>query len=151
MAVPATNKDFENALLGAEGANSRIWPPTLAIEVALKIDNIQTICENNQVTFEEWQRIKANPAFLVELATAMDALKKEGGSFKLRAGIMASDFLEEAFKMVKQKNDEITPSMRADMIKTVVRWAGWDNPAAKDSAQSGIPPLRINIVLNGEE
>jgi hypothetical protein len=133
------------------------WPPTFPIEVALyhadKSRPIRKICEGNDISSERWNEIRANPAFIVEVAAAFEALKKDGMQFKTRAGLQALALLDTSWDMTQDKSGETPASVRADLIKFTIRCAGLD--ASQDPAilgkQNAMPSFHINIDLGKDD
>ena len=64
---------------------------------------------------------------IAEVTKTVEMLKVEGMTFKVKARMQAEDYLGTAFAMVKNPN--ISDSVRADLIKNTVRWAGYDKKA----------------------
>jgi hypothetical protein len=118
------------------------WPPTLPIEVALKTASMGEIREAYGYTPEEWMKLRDEPAFLADLAAAVEMVKTEGMSFKLKSRLQAEELLKTSWQLVH--NADTPASVRADLIKSTVRWAGYD---AKDAAPSTGTGFNIQINL----
>ena len=138
-ALPAEDRDP-----GALG-----YPPTLPIEVAMGARSIREICTDYGLSKTDWSRISTNPAFIVDIGVALDAVKKEGLGFKTRARIQAVELLKESWRMIHEKDGSIPASVRADLIKFTIRAAGYDGSrdqvAALGTAQNN---FQINIDLS---
>lgn len=121
------------------------WPPTLPIEIALKTAPMDDIREAYGYDRDEWMRLKDDPTFLADLATAVQMVKKEGMSFKLKAKLQAEELLKESWRMI---HDSTAPAtVRSDLIKATMRWAGYDVKEA--AAGTGVAGLAIQINLGG--
>jgi hypothetical protein len=121
------------------------WPPTLPIEIALKIAPLEDIREAYGYDMDQWMRLKDDPAFLADLAAAVQMTKKEGWAFKAKAKIQAEELLKSSWALI-HKGD--TPStVKADLIKATMRWAGYDVKEA--AAGTGVAGLAIQINLGG--
>lgn len=120
------------------------WPPTLPIEIALKTAPMTDIRVAYGYSADEWAALKDNPEFLADLAAAVQMVKEEGMSFKLKARLMAEELLKTSWRLIHAPIDEVPSSVKADLIKATARWAGYD---AKDSAAAG-PGNQLNIQIN---
>ena len=117
------------------------YPATLPVEVALRTSPIKNICEAYGIDRESWERICADKAFLAELAKAKEMLAKDGMTFKLKAKLQSDELLNTSWHLIH--NPLTPPAVRADLIKTTIRWAGYDAPAAV--AGDGGSGFQINI------
>lgn len=108
------------------------YPPTLPIEIALKTAPLARIREEYGYSEEEWAELKYNPNFREDLSKAIQTVKVEGMSFRLKARLQAEEMLKTSWRTV---HDPATPAaVKADLIKATMRWAGYDN---KDNAVGG--------------
>ena len=73
---------------------------------------------------------------------AVEQLKVDGMSFKMKARMQAEGFLATSFAMVT--NPATSDAVRADLIKNTVRWAGYDAKAA-DVGQGNSFNIQINL------
>lgn len=119
------------------------WPPTLPIEIALKTAPMDEIRIAYGYSQEEWSALRYDPVFLADLAAAVQVVKKEGMSFKLKAQLQAEELLKSSWRLI---HDEQAPaSVKADLIKATMRWAGYD--AKEQVASGGGNALNIQINL----
>lgn len=135
-------KDYDP---GRDPANIA-WPPTLPVEIALKTAPMNDIREAYGYSSEEWARLKDDPAFLADLAAAVQMVKQEGMSFKLKARLQAEELLKTSWRLIHAPADEVPSSVKADLIKATARWAGYDN---KEQGGSSGPSFAIQINLGG--
>jgi hypothetical protein len=122
------------------------YPPTLPIEVALKTATPQELKVEYGFSDEEWAALPSNPYFMADLAAAVEMVKKEGMSFKLKARLQAEELLKESWRMIHSKGEEAAPpSVKADLIKSTMRWAGYDNKEnAAGTVNNGFS-IQINL------
>lgn len=121
------------------------WPPTLPVEIALKTAPMNDIRDAYGYSQEEWMRLKDDPAFLADLAAAIQMVKQEGMSFRLKARLQAEELLKTSWRLIHAPNDEVPSSVKADLIKATARWAGYDN---RDQVGGGAGPsfaIQINL------
>lgn len=124
------------------------WPPTLPIEIALRVAPIKKICEAYDITKEEFERLRLDQRFVDDVRRADEMVRKEGMTFKLKAQLQADELLQTAWKMIHSPTDAVPAVVRADLIKFIIRCAGLD--ASKDQANNHATSnqnLQININL----
>ena len=121
------------------------YPPTLPIELALKVAPIKDICEAYGLSHEQWAELRLNPVFQRDLAAAVELVKKDGMSVKLKAGLQAEEMLKTSWSMVHDTSGLTPASVRADLLKFTFRVAGMVEPPQTSSAN--VPALNIQINL----
>lgn len=122
------------------------YPPTLPIEVALKTATPQELRVEYGYTEEEWAALPSNPYFIADLAAAAEMVKKEGMSFRLKARLQAEELLKESWRLIHSKGEEAAPpSVKADLIKSTMRWAGYDNKEAAAGTVNNGFSIQINL------
>lgn len=131
----------------AKDPTSLVWPPTLPIEIALKTAPLADIQREYGYSDEQWALLPKNPAFIADLSAAVEMVKQEGMSFKLKARLIAEESLKQAWKMIHDTTDKTPPSVKSDMIKAVARWAGYDIKAEAASASAANQPT-FNVQIN---
>ncbi len=120
------------------------WSPALPIELALKTASPHELKEHYGYNDEEWQALRSNPVFIAELTGACDAMKQEGMTFKMKARLQAEAMLETSWRLVHAPGSEVPANVKADLIKSTARWAGYDS---KD-ATGGPGGTALNIQIN---
>lgn len=123
------------------------YPPTLPIEVALKTASIADICKAYGLSREQWEALRCDPLFIADLARVVEALKKDGMRFKLKAALQAEELLKESWRLIHARSDEVPPSVKADLIKFTVRAAGLDGSKDQAAAAGASNSLQIQINL----
>jgi len=123
------------------------YPATLPIEIAMRTSSTRAVCEAYGITEEEWELIRHDPTFLGDLQRAVDMLKDEGASFRVKAKLQAEELLKTSWRMIH--NPATPPSVAADLIKSTARWAQYDTPAAAQAAPGS--GFSISINFNGEK
>jgi hypothetical protein len=121
------------------------WPPTLPVEIALKTAPLDEIRQAYGYSMAEWMALKDDPTFLADLAAAVQMVKKEGMSFKLKARLQAEELLKTSWRLIHAPSAEVPSSVKADLLKATMRWAGYD--AKEQVAGSGAPTFAIQINL----
>lgn len=140
--MTSTPEQDDPAMLG--------WPPTLPIEVALGEIPLREIFASYNLDKTDYLRLKNTPGFMAQVAQYRDALRQDGMNFKLKAQLQAEELLKASWQMIHAPDHEVPPNVKADLIKSTIKWAGLDASANK-AAQVGVnaPALQINIQFNG--
>lgn len=118
------------------------YPPMLPVELALRIETPSNICAIYGITKDEFATIIKHPVFIKAYQEAVESLKVDGMSFKLKAKMQAEDYLKTSYQMVQDKNT--SDSVRADLLKNTVRWAGYDAKAVEAGNGSSFN-IQINL------
>lgn len=121
------------------------YPATLPIEVALRTAPIQRICEAYGLSKADWDVLRQHPQFIKDVATAHEELKKDGMSFRMKARLQSEELLKTSWRLIHASNDDVPPSVKADLIKFTIRAAGLE--ADKNTGQANTNNLQININL----
>jgi hypothetical protein len=118
------------------------FPPMLPYEIAMQVDTPARICAAYGLTKAQFAALVHHPVFIKAYREAVEALKVDGMSFKVKARLQAEAYLDTAFKMAQ--NPGTSDAVRADLIKNTVRWAGYDAKAA-DVGQGSSFNIMINL------
>lgn len=122
-----------------------LYPPTFPVEIALRVAPLQKICQEYGISHEEWLVLKEDPVFKRDLMAAVEMVKKDGMSFKLKAQLQADELLKTSWKMIHSSQEEVPASVRADLLKFTVRAAGYAEPAEKANANQNTLQIQINL------
>lgn len=127
---------------------AKFFPPLLPVELAMRavgtLDlSVRQICDAYEVGREQLATLVAHPVFVKAYQEAIEMLKVDGMTFKTKARMQADDYLGTAFAMVKNPN--ISDSVRADLIKSTVRWAGLDAKAVDVAGGNNAFNIQINL------
>lgn len=132
-------------------ARIEAWPPTLPLEIALRVQTAPAIFKDYGYGRVDYERLCADPAFREAVAKCATDLAQGGGqlSFKMKASLMADHLLDKAYELTIAPYSVVPPAVQASMINKVVDWAGLD--ASKDqgnkqgAANNG---NQLQIVIN---
>ena len=117
------------------------FPAMLPFELAMKVDTPAAICRAYGLTREDFALLIGHPVFVKAYQEAVEALKVEGMSFKVKARLQAEAYLDTAYALAT--NAGTSDAVRADIIKNTVRWAGYDAKAAEVGQGAN-----FNILIN---
>ena len=146
MTLPAVQAQTFNL-----GDQSTIgWSRKFVYELALRLAPVQTICEAHGIARSEWDAIRSNPVFVADLKRANEALQGEGASFKVKAAMLAEDFLDKAHEMMHASHEDVDPTVKRNLLRDMVRHAGLDASLDQeaDAAAKGAPKVAVQIVLS---
>jgi hypothetical protein len=101
----------------------------------MRTSGTRAVCEAYGILEDEWELIRHDPAFLADLQRAVDMLKDEGMSFRVKAKIQAEELLKTSWRMIHNPNTP--PNVAADLIKSTARWAQYDVPPSQQQAAPG--------------
>lgn len=119
------------------------WPPMLPFELAMRQHPPKVICKAYGIDKEEFETLVDDPHFAKAYTDAVEGLRKEGMSFRIKARLQAEAMLDKSWKMVM---DESTPNtIKADLIKSTVRWAGYEPKGPEVGAGGSAFMIQINL------
>ena len=124
------------------------YPATLPIEIAMRTSGTRAVCEAYGIAEDEWELIRHDPTFLADLQRAVDMLKEEGMSFRMKAKLQAEELLKTSWRMIH--NPSTPPNVAADLIKSTARWAQYDVPPSQQAVAPG-SGFSISINFNGDK
>jgi hypothetical protein len=120
------------------------FPPMLPVELAMRVAPVPEICAAYGITKDEFVALTDDPTFIKAYQDAKEALQKDGMSFRLKARLQADALLKKSWLLI---HDESTPTtVKADLIKSTVRWAGLEPKGDGPGAGLG-NAFQININL----
>lgn len=132
-----TVKPFDPAALG--------FDPMLPIELAMKTAPVPEICAAYGIDKDGLIKLTQDPLFVQAYNGAREMLQKDGMSFRLKARMQAEALLKKSWALIH--SDSTPTPVKADLIKSTIRWAGYepkgDGPGGLGNA------FQININLGG--
>ena len=122
------------------------YPPTLPVEIALRVAPLPEICKAYGISKAEFEELRHDPVFVADLKRAVEMVKKDGMSFKLKAQLQADELLKTSWTMIHDRSGDVPPSVKADLLKFTIRAAGLDG--SKDPSASGGAGPSLSIQIN---
>ena len=122
------------------------YPPTLPIEIALRVAPLPDILAAYGIDKTDFANLRQDPVFLADLKRAVEMVKKEGMSFKLKAQLQSDELLKTSWKMIHDQSGDVPPSVKADLLKFTIRAAGLDG--SKDPSANGNAGPSLSIQIN---
>ncbi len=119
------------------------YPPLLPVELALRVGSVQEICAAYGIERAEWDALRQDPVFVEHLRRAVEEVKKDGVSYKLKARLQAEAQLKTCWNLVHDVGTP--PAVKADLIKFTARVAGYD---VKEQVGGGSAANNLQININ---
>lgn len=133
----------------ARDATEITFDPRIAFEVALDLEDIETIFEKHGFEFDAAAALCSNPHFARKVQLYRDEILEGGVSFRLKAKLQAEDLLATAYNMALDPN--VPAAVRSDLIQWQARMADLE-PAKKvidGQRGGGGAPFQLNISYYG--
>lgn len=123
------------------------YPPTLPVEIALRVLPVPDICKAYGIDRDEWNRIRVDPLFIEDLRKCLEDMKQEGMTFKMKARLQSTELLKTSWNIIHDTTGQVPPAVKAALIKDTVRWAGYDNKegAAGNNGQQNAFQINIHM------
>lgn len=121
------------------------YPPTLPVEIALRTVPLPQIREAYGFTPDEWDELQYDPVFRADLARAVEMVKKDGMSFKLKARLQAEELLTKSWQMIHDPSDKVPAKVKADLLQFTIRCAGYSEGEKTQGAVGTALQININL------
>jgi hypothetical protein len=125
------------------------WTDRLAFDVALclegsgeSLDEVKTrhgIDANDLLVFNK------DPVFLKRVQVYRDEVREKGITFRLKARAQAEELLTTSYMLIHDPG--VSPAVKADLIKSTVKWAGLEPKNTDENAGAAGGGVRITINL----
>lgn len=133
MMVPTSTKISQNP-----------WPPKMVIDLAMGLDDIETILTRHDMPVAVYNALRENPLFRRELICATKELQENGVTFKRKAALQAEMYLEDMDNVMR--DDKTPPSVKKDIFIHMAK-LGELEPEKKGDGTSSGPAFNIQINL----
>jgi hypothetical protein len=128
------------------------WTDRLAYDVALALEgnlpDLTPVVDRNGVDPQEFALYLTDPVFLRTILTLREEIAQRGVVFQTRARSLAEDVLLTTHRL--SRDNDVSPAVRHDCAKSVVRWAGYDKPDPTDAPGQSGGGVSINISIGGD-
>lgn len=118
----------------------------ITLDLALGVSE-DDILEAYGLQYHELQEIKHDPVIINQVAHLQKELAKDGVSFKTKSRLMAEALLDSTWKLIHKEG--VSHTVKADLIKSVVRWAKYDTNESVGGG--GSQNFQLNIHLGGKD
>lgn len=120
--------------------------PKFVLEVATGLEELEEIAPRFGLSPAETKALHKYKPFWIEVDKVKSELYKSGQTFRLKAGVMAEQVLDEVFSDAIQT--DANKNYRLEALRTLARLADLEPKQATSAAQAG-SGFSININLSG--
>lgn len=136
MSTPGFHLDQMSSATDPAKRLAALYPVTLPLEIAMRMQPVQEICASYGIDHAEWEKIKSNPLFVKDLHARIIELRTDGVNFHMKAKLQAESLLEKSYRMIHQADEEVPPLVKQKLIDMTIRAAGLDRSRDQASGQS---------------
>ena len=131
--------------------NHTKWNDRLAFDVALTLEGsgetLQEIVGRHRITTSDVLAFNADPIFLKKVEHYRTEVREKGLTFKLKARAQAEELLTTSWLLIHDA--AVSPAVKADLIKSTVKWAGLE-PKDAGPQDQGTGGVKITINLGSD-
>ena len=128
------------------------WSDRLALDVALTLegsgDTLQEVMNRHHITALDILEFNKDPLFLKKVDAYRVEVRDKGMTFKMKARAQAEELLTTSWLLIH--SPEVSPAVKADLIKSTVKWGGLEPKGDTGMEQGGGGGVRITIILGGQ-
>lgn len=117
----------------------------MLFEMAYGMESADDIRRRYNVDDQKWFILKNNPYFRNALAKHISELKRNGGTFKAKAQMLAEDVLPIAHAIATDKR--VPVATRLEAAKWLAKVSGMDESDKKDPVPVNSNNIQVNINL----
>ena len=126
--------------------NHTKWSDRLAFDVALALEGsgetLDEIKDRHRITTNNLLGFNKDPVFLKTVEKYREEIRDKGLTFKLKARAQAEELLTTSWGLIHSA--EVSPAVKADLIKSTVKWAGLETKTDEGNAGTA-GGVKINI------
>jgi hypothetical protein len=127
------------------------WSDRLAFDVALTLEGsgetMQEVMGRHNISASDLLKFKQDPVFLKKVEHYRDEVREKGMTFRLKARAQAEELLTTSYLLIHDPG--VSPAVKADLIKSTVKWAGLE-PRNDDNSEGSAGGVRITINLGNK-
>jgi len=127
------------------------WSDRLAMDMALLLEGsgetLQEIMDRHKIEVADINRFNNDSVFLKKVESLRNEVRDKGLTFKMKARAQAEELLTTSWVLIHDPTT--SPAVKADLIKSTVKWAGLEpkNDQATAEISGGV---KITINLGGQ-
>lgn len=130
------------------------WTDRLAFDVALCLEgsgeNLDEIKDRHRISASDLLVFNSDPVFLKRVESYRDEVREKGLTFRLKARAQAEELLTTSYMLIH--DPAVSPAVKADLIKSTVKWAGLEPKNNEDqNASVGGVKIMINLGQNPQD
>lgn len=128
------------------------WSDRFAFDLALLLEGsgekLDELLDRHELDANDLLKFKKDASFLKKVEGYREEVHTKGLTFKVKARAQAEELLRTSWLLIH--DPIVSPAVKADLIKSVVRWAGLETPAKEDGGSVG-GGVSITINLGGQQ
>lgn len=125
------------------------WTDRLAFDIALCLEgsgeSLDEVKDRHGIDADQLLVFNRDPVFLKRVQVYRDEVREKGVTFKLKARAQAEELLTTSYMLIHDPS--VSPAVKADLIKSTVKWAGLEPRNTDDTAGGAGGGVRITINL----
>ncbi len=123
------------------------WTNKIALDLALVLESqlgtVQDLLESNRITDRDLAEFSQDKQFLNTVEGYREEIRDKGLAFRLKARVQAEELLRTSYLLTQ--DPDVPASVKADLIKSTVKWAGYEvAPTAAPTTGGGVS-IQINF------
>jgi hypothetical protein len=123
------------------------WNDRLAFDVALMLEGsgepIAEVLKAHNASQQDFLEYSKDPVFQNKVSSYRDEIKNKGLTFKLKARAQAEELLATSWSLIH--SIDVSPAVKADLIKSTVKWAGLEPKGDDNTGPTGGVSITINL------
>lgn len=127
------------------------WTDRFAFDLALLLEGsgekLDELLDRHEYSASELLIFKADPVFLKKVDAYREEVRTKGLTFRVKARAQAEELLQTSWLLIH--DPVVSPAVKADLIKSTVKWAGLDTGPANEGA-GAVGGVTISINLGGQ-
>ncbi len=127
------------------------WTDRFAFDLALLLEGsgekLDELLDRHEVSASELLIFKGDALFLKKVDAFREEVHTKGLTFRVKARAQAEELLKTSWTLIH--DPVVSPAVKADLIKSTVKWAGLDTGPAGDGPGAG-GGVTISINLGGQ-
>jgi hypothetical protein len=128
------------------------WTDRFAFELALLMEGsgekLDELLDRHEFEASDLLTFKDDATFLKRVESFREEVRTKGLTFRVKARAQAEELLKTSWILIH--DPIVSPAVKADLIKSVVRWAGLETPP-KEEGVGGAGGVSITINLGGQQ
>lgn len=127
--------------------NHTKWSDRLVFDVALALEGsgetLDEIKQRHCISGGDLIAFSQDPVFAKKVAAYREDIREKGLTFRLKARAQAEELLTTSWGLIHCI--DVSPAVKADLIKSTVRWAGLESKPGENETTGPSGGVRINI------
>jgi hypothetical protein len=123
------------------------WNNRLAFDIALMLEGssetLTDIAQRHNVQASDLQRWNRDTNFKRQIDSYREEIRDKGLTFRVKARAQAEELLTTSWRLIH--DPEIAASVKADLIKSTVKWGGLEVKSDENTSAAG---AGVSITIN---